>query len=357
MKILLFIDSLGPGGAQRQLVGLASFLNEKQYIVKVITYHNEPFYESFLKEKNIDFEVVKGANIKSKRIFCIRRAIKKFQPNTIISYLDTPSIIACLIRLTGLKFKLIVSERNTTQINNLKEKIKFLFFKVADVIITNSFSQKEFISKNYPSLNEKTNVITNFVDLDFFKNDIKYNRNKIPKILVIASIWPSKNTLLFIDALKILDEKGFQFELIWYGKDNSNIDYFNQCFLKIKNYNLSNKVFLLDKTSDILKEYLKADFFCLPSLYEGTPNVICEAISCGLPVVCSDVCDNSIYVQEGINGFLFDPKSTVRIAEKIQEALSIDDETYNMFRIQSRKIAEKKLSKDQFIKKHIEYIV
>ena len=47
-KILLFTDSIGAGGAQRQLVGLAYLLKDKGYHVKVCTYHHSDFYKSYL---------------------------------------------------------------------------------------------------------------------------------------------------------------------------------------------------------------------------------------------------------------------------------------------------------------------
>ena len=61
---------------------------------------------------------------------------------------------------------------------------------------------------------------------------------------------------------------------------------------------------LKDKLSKIRDVYLNADYFCLPSFYEGTPNALCETISCGLTLVCSDVCNNSTYAQKGENVFV-----------------------------------------------------
>ena len=49
------------------------------------------------------------------------------------------------------------------------------------------------------------------------------------------------------------------------------------------------------------------DAFCLPSFKEGYPNVIVEAMSCELPVLCSKICENPVIVEDNINGFLFDP--------------------------------------------------
>ena len=113
---------------------------------------------------------------------------------------------------------------------------------------------------------------------------------------------------------------------------------------------------LLPKTINIKSCYDEADYFCLPSFYEGTPNVICEAISCGIPVLCSDICDNSLYVVDGQNGILFDPYSSKNIANAIVTAIEQTDIEYTSYSLKSRLIAEEKLSKTKFINQYIEII-
>ena len=56
MKILCVIDSLGSGGAQRQLVGLADLLHGHGYEVKVVWYHADSFYKEFLDARGVDYE-------------------------------------------------------------------------------------------------------------------------------------------------------------------------------------------------------------------------------------------------------------------------------------------------------------
>lgn len=352
MRFLLFIDSLGAGGAQRQLVGLARMLKEDGEQVKVITYHDNPFYLPILEEGGVDYENVSKARNKYMRLYYIRKAIKEYEPDWVIAYLDMPCMLACVCKLLGGRFKLLVSERNTTQKLTKKERFKFWLFRWADKIVPNSYSQERFILENNLAPRAKVKTITNFVDTSYFKNEEKRVRKAVPEIVVAASIWPSKNTLGFIEAVKLLRDSGKKFVVNWYGKSETNMDYFNECQRKINSYRLESYIKLKDKSSKIKEVYLGADYFCLPSFYEGTPNALCEAISCGIPVVCSDVCDNSIYVREGENGSLFNPHSIMSMKDKIAQMLEVDDETYAVCCRRSRELAEMLLSEKQFFSRY-----
>jgi glycosyltransferase involved in cell wall biosynthesis len=81
-----------------------------------------------------------------------------------------------------------------------------------------------------------------------------------------------------------------------------------------------------------------------PSFYEGFPNAVCEALSVGLPVVVSDVCDNSLLVDEGKNGMLFNPNDVEDIAKALINFFDLSDTEVEDFRINGRKFAEDKLS-------------
>ena len=141
MKILLFTDSLGPGGAQRQICGLALKLVSHNYDVVVLTYHSDDFYKSCLDDNKIP-NVVVGDNSKPfHRIHVIRKFIKKEKPQWVIAYQEMPSLIASVIKLTGMNFKLLVSERNTTQQITRLDKIRFNLYRNATVVVSNSYSE------------------------------------------------------------------------------------------------------------------------------------------------------------------------------------------------------------------------
>ena len=68
MKIILFKDSLGAGGAQRQLVGLAKLLKGAGEEVTVLTYHKDEFYIPFLRENGVRYRLLEDARGALKRI-------------------------------------------------------------------------------------------------------------------------------------------------------------------------------------------------------------------------------------------------------------------------------------------------
>ncbi len=348
MKLILLIDSLGAGGAQRQLVGLAIFLKEEGYDVTVAYYHDEPFYTELLLNAGVRFVFLKEAERKLTRLLNVAKYIKKEDPNVVISYLHVPNICACFAKLMNCRLKLIVSERNTNLTTSWNERIRFNLFRIADFVVPNAFAQADYIKENFSFLTSKIVTIPNFVDIDHFKPSTNHIKNTPLEMIIVASIFPSKNTLGFIDAVKVLKERGNIFHISWYGKVDAYIDYYNQCQEKIDNLGVSDVIELKEKTLKIREKYQRADFFCLPSFFEGTPNVICEAMACGLPIACSDVCDNPLYVSNGENGYLFLPTDIDSVVTAIEKLFKLDDVEYESFCQNSRKIAEQKFSKEKF---------
>lgn len=354
-KIICLIESLGSGGAERQMTGLAVLLKQEGYDVEVWYYAPNHFYCKNLENEGVKFRYISEANNKYKRIRVIRRELLRAKPDTVISYLDTPCIIGCITKITGGKFNLIVSERNTTQHLGLKDRIKFFLYKFADHIVPNSYSQTRFIEQNYPNLKNKIKCITNFVDTDKFKPCENKQANDKVRILTVARIMPQKNILNYIDAIKLVVETGYRnFKINWVGQSLGDI-YYTNCIKKIKNLEIEDFISFEDQNPNIIDEYNKNSVFCLPSTYEGFPNVVCEAMSCGLPIICSNVCDNADIVTLN-NGLLFNPLDPNDIANKLIQALNWNLRELNKFSINNRARAINLFSKDKFLKSYMEIL-
>lgn len=355
-KILCYIDSLGAGGAQRQLVGLAKELSTKGYDVTICVYADIPFYVHEIKDTNIRYKYLSKAQNKFLKLFYTYKYIKELKPDCVISFLEMPSIIMCIIKIVLKKFKLIVSERNTTQKITRLDRMRFYLFKQADYIVSNSYTQDKFIKRNFPFLSNKCLPIINFVDTEKF-NMVKHEMSDLVKFIVAASISPSKNTLNFIQSIKDVINEGYtNFEVNWYGIVDHNDTYYIQCEKVITENNLSKFIKLLPKTIDICQKYHESDFFCLPSIYEGTPNALTEALSCGIPSICSDVSDNSHYVIDSYNGFLFNPKSSASMASAIIKCLELRTEEYLLFAQRSRATAVEQFNINKFANSYINLI-
>ena len=356
-RILCLIDSLGPGGAQRQLVGLASMLYESKYEVCVVTYHNDSFFKPVLSEKGIVHSEIGEGLSSLRRILEVRKIVKKFQPDCVISYQETPSLIACLIRLSGLKFKLLVSERSTTQVITKKDKVRFALYKIADYIVPNSYSQSDFLKMNYKWMIPKMRTIINCVDTNHFSPLPQPADSHSLRFVTASSVSKNKNVLAFVEAVNLVAKKGARdYSIKWYGEVEESKTLCEECRELIRKYNLDDIFEILPKTNNILEEYRKADVFFFPTLYEGTPNALCEAMSCGLFILSSDVCDNPRYVQDGKNGVLFDPKSVNSMSDALVKTLEMPVEEIREYGKRSREIAMKEFSKETFINQYIKLI-
>ncbi len=355
-RILCLIENIGPSGAERQITNLAVLLKKNGYETEVTYYVKKEFYLPFLQVNGVGHCFLKNASNPIKRFFALKKHIREYRPDTVISYSASPSMISCLLKLLGAKFNLIVSERNTTQKIDRRVKLRFLLYKWTNHIVPNSQSQGAFIDKNYPNLLKKVKVITNYVDTDLFvpSNEDVCEHEEL-KMICVGRLAPQKNISRFIEAIDLLKTKGLRFCVDWYGQDFKN-DYSEKCYTLVKEKGLEKVLFFHPQTSEVIQKYQESDVLCLPSLYEGFPNVLCEAMCCGLPVVCSRVSDVPQIMEDGVNGYIFDPLDVEDMAEKLEKMITLSEDERRDMAIRSREIAVGKFSSDVFIHKYLELI-
>ena len=354
-KVLLFTDILGSGGAQRQLVTLARLLKAKGYDVSMLDYWDSPFYDDYLNANGIPFKHVltKG---KKNIIKMLTAHVNELRPDVVISYMENPSIVACVSKLIAKKkFKLIVSERNTTQSITRNTRTRFFLFRLADYIVPNSHSQGRFIEAHYPNLKKKTKVITNVIDSAKFVPALVRPQNPIFKFVVVARVVEQKNVLRFIEAVALLRTKGYSFRIDWYGEPYPQ-EYFAECLHLRASKHVDDVLYFHEPTREVIKVYQSADAFILPSNYEGFPNVLCEAMSCGLPVIASAVCDNPNILCDDRCGYLVDPLKPESIAEAMEKMLKLSVEERHAMGDASRKHIENFFSEEKFVNSYIELI-
>lgn len=353
-RIVCFTISLGSGGAERQLISLASCLKDAGYDVSILTYCSDFFYKDYLEQIGLKNNCYDKYSSNISRFIACWKHIRKAKADVVISYLEMPSFMTCLMKMFGSRFNLIVSERNTTQNKTWFDRLRFPLMRFANYIVPNSHSQEDFIKKEYPYLKNKVITITNFVDTDFFTPQVnKHGKDLV--VLTVARINPQKNILRYIEAISKIKETYNNVIFKWYGSITDD-DYYNSCVLTIQEKGLENTFFFERPTEKIIEAYRSATCFCLPSLYEGYPNVVCEAMSCGLPILCSNVCDNALIVENEVNGILFNPLSIDSICVSLEQMLQLGKEELDIMGSKSREIAIIKFSKKEFVNQYMNLI-
>jgi len=339
------ISSLQLGGAERQLTGLALALKEAGHDVEVLTYHEGNFYEDFVMEHGIrhtHLEIKTGRGI----VKSLTEHIRQEGCDILISFKAGTNIRACNIgrRIPGLR--VIVSERNCNLGMHLHDAFRFSHYRRAELVVCNNFSQEIFIRHHFPSLGVKLRTIPNYVDVREFS---PFDRPACDqrRIIVTARVCRRKNVLGLIEAAGILAKGGAAVQFDWFGADRPT-RYLRKCRERITQLGLSDSFRIHKALKHTAEAYRNADFFCLPSFYEGTSNSLAEALACGLPVICSRVSDNPRYAVEGSNGFLFNPSDYQDMARVIRTALSTPESTLDLFRARSRSRAEELLDWEAF---------
>ncbi|RYU90220.1 glycosyltransferase [Mucilaginibacter terrigena] len=357
-SILCLIPSLGSGGAERQMIQLIQLLNSEYKIhPTVVTYSN----------KNKDYPsdiIVTRVKVNEaspiKRFFAILKAVKNAQPEAILSYGDLSNIISVLMQLFYNKAKVVVSERNTSLKYDMFTRLRFNLFRFADAVVVNSNSQTEFIKQHARFLIPKLKTINNFTDISKF-TFAPGQINSISKIGIFARYHSQKNTVRFLEAVKMLNDKGYNHvQYYWYGQNYLNADggptplsaYYFECLELQKNLGLAN-VSLNGFEKNVGDRLNEMDAICLPSLYEGFSNTLSEAICCGKPILTGNVCDNPTFCIDGENGFLFDPFNAGDMASAIEKAVTLNNDEAQRFQAKSRELAENIFSKDKFLSAYV----
>ena len=147
-KIVLFIDSLGSGGAQRQIVNLANFLTENNYEVHLLIYESNLFYKDNLS-KNVILKVFEDTS-KFKIILKLSKYIKKNNIKKCYQFFKCSIYYYFICKNpNSIFFKVFVSIRSD-KISTLKNSVFLLtLFRFSDKIIVNSNNTKNMLLKHF----------------------------------------------------------------------------------------------------------------------------------------------------------------------------------------------------------------
>jgi glycosyltransferase involved in cell wall biosynthesis len=334
-KVVLLIDSLVSGGAQRQIVVLANELYRRGYCVTVLRYYPRDELSHFVDPGVKLVHVPRHSRFDLAYAFRLRRFLIQEKPYCLISYLTTPNFWARVVGRLARVPRIITSERSLALGHRPSQVlIERALAQLSDRIVVNAWEiQSKLVALGIKS--DRIEVIYNGVDPSVFRRQADADIGRLREGLGIKSaeklvllpgrITKAKNHLLLIDAIVGLQEQARGVKVVFAGNEHDE-EIRAKMRYTIAAAGLEGQFVFLGQRNDMPLLYSAADAVVLPSLWEGFPNAVIEAMACGTPVIVSDVSDNCVIVENGATGLTFPSGDAIALAKALRYILMLSPE-------------------------------
>lgn len=318
-KIIIYVNSLNRGGAERVSVILAEYMKRKHVQCILVTEcirENEYNVPEGVKRISIGADKRKYLNF-FRNVLKLRKILKK-EAADIMLIMDIPGCLLAIPASRGLNIKVIVSERNDPYHFPGKKIVVILSRKLMKLANGFVFQTKDAQSFYEKKLNNKGIIIYNPLENEKLPNVYLGEREK--SIVSVGRLSPQKNQKLLIDAFSLISNKFPEYNLIIYGEGELR----NKLETYIKMLNLENKVLLPGNIPNVLNTIKSKSLFVLTSDYEGMPNALIEAMSLGITCISTDCpCGGpKSIIENEKNGLLVPVGNAEMLSQKIAYCLT-----------------------------------
>lgn len=291
-KILMLVPSMGSGGAERVMATLANELSERGYDIVIMTLTSGISFYSLksqvkligagfsINRKNM-FTKAWGMLLNGiKAVFFIKKFVKSWEPDLILSFLTHTNILALILNLLNPRIPLIISERAEPRERSFHLKlVTKYFYQTANYLVCQSEVVTDFFTRR---AQKKIRIIPNPINIDSVILEEPKKRRKA--IIGIGRLFPQKNFSLLINSFNDIKNVFPEHVLEIYGEGYLRDELQNQ----INNLGLQNRVFLMGRKKNVMKYVYDAQLFVMSSNFEGFPNALIESMASGLPVISTD---------------------------------------------------------------------
>jgi len=268
-ELIILYPTYESGGATKNLINFINYCSTKNLKLTLIS--NLKNKKQFFKKENIRLITLKkglfskyGGRYISSFYSIIKLAFiinKKNKSNTIVFSFQSHIIPILFCKISAY----------------LSLFLKFIFYRFANGIITNSSKSKKSLQK---IVKKKIQLIFN----PYLKSLYIFKFKKRKKyILSVGRLCKQKNQVIIIKAFKIFLKTFPDYKLILVGH---GIDY-SKLKRLVSNLGIEKNVRFLGFVKNVKKLYLSSKIFVFPSLYEGLPNALIDTVNFNLPPISS----------------------------------------------------------------------
>jgi glycosyltransferase involved in cell wall biosynthesis len=317
LRVLLFIDSLVAGGAQRQVVETALQLSRLGHVVTVLIYRDIRELGGELAGAGVPVVLVeKRAKFDPGFLLRLYRQFRTLRPQVLHSYLFTPNLWARFIGRAARIPVVITSERNIDLPHSRwRVRLERWVYRLGDGIIVNAEAIRRVLTDVVGVPDDRIQTIYNAVDGERFatppmerieavRSTIGWRQGQIV-ISLPGRVIPQKNHACLIRALGRLDKEKRDSLVVLFVGNLLDAHYRHSVEKVAEHVGIRRQIIFTGRQDDMAAIYALSDVVVLPSLWEGFPNVVLEAMAAARPVVASRISDNDLLIQDGMTGYLF----------------------------------------------------
>lgn len=326
MNLTLVISSLECGGAERVMARMANYWAARGHRVHLLTLAaGDPFYDldPRIRHQRLGLtgrsaNALEGLRRNIRRMMALRCAICQSRPDVVVSFMDRMNVLT-LLATRRLGIPIVVSERTDVPSQNLGAawtSLRCLAYRHADALVFPSASARSrAVSVEAP----RVRVIPNPV--------------AFPENGALRNVGTEASKPVVVGMGRFTEEKGFDqlldaFARVAHRHPNWSLRVFGDgplrqnLWAQAASAGLSSRITFPGRASDPSRAFEQADLFVLPSRFEGFPNVLCEAMAWGVPVVSFDCPSGPAeIVRDGIDGVLVPAGDVKALAEALDRLM------------------------------------
>lgn len=345
-KVLHIITGLNDGGAEGVLTRICLLEPHNHTVISLM---DKGKYGDILEKAgvNVFYINMNPSRFKLRNIYDLYHTIKKIKPSHVQTWMYHADLLGGITAKAAGISNVYWGIRHSNLDKDTIKKSTFMVTKLCAYLsyivpkkiiscsnqavlshVKQGYSQKKFtvVQNGYD--------LTKFKPMPNFKSPFAFSENDKPLVAMVARYDIQKDHENLIQALSIVKDKLVDFHLVLVGTgmtaDNDELlEIINRSSLTIED-----DVTLLGQCNDIPSLFNAIDLHILSSLGEAFPNVLAEAMACGIPCVSTDVGDAKEIV--GQQGWVVPAQNSKALADAIMSALN--ERTSDPQKWQSRKL-------------------
>ena len=346
LRLLVCIDSLAAGGAQRQTVQLLTRLDRSRFEPRVVSLHGSRM--SLSRHFVPDLEAA-GLPVRELdrrwhwselpgSLRDLQRERRAFRPHLIHSISHHCNHLTRALRLLpGPPFRLLTAIR--TEYNRRQLRNERLEQWLSDRVVCNSPAMEVRLREQARIPPARLRYIPNGLDVSQFatspdpglRERLSPGQRRVG--LMMARITEQKAPHLLPEALGLLRLQGrLPSDVVFWivGEPDSPV-VMERLTASIRRHDLERQVLVLPPSSGPAAFYHAADFTVLTSLWEGTPNVVLESLAAGRPALISEAANACGLIRASTEGWVVANADGSALADALASILSLDDRALEHF--------------------------